>query len=215
MTLDFGLIQFASAWALADPDLAAEQLRALAERAMRRNIRIAFEAVPSGRWVRSYQQAWSIVERAAHPHLGLLVDGFNTFSHSGDLSGLRDLPGDRLFFVRVADAQRGSTDGSFAFGYRNLPAQGDLDVVGFLEQVLLTGYSGTISLARGNDVLRATPNRRTGWIPPGTAGGSSRPPMAPRSGLASRARFCRAGRCTMPASSAASSRETSLADLPK
>ena len=109
-----------------------------------------------------YQQAWSIVERAAHPHLGLLVDGFNTFSQSGDLSGLRDLPGDRIFFVRVADAQRGSTDEAFAFWYRNLPAQGDLDVVGFLEQVLLTGYSGTISLARGNDVLRATPNRRTG-----------------------------------------------------
>jgi 4-hydroxyphenylpyruvate dioxygenase len=152
----------ASAWALADPDLAAEQLRVLAERAMQRNLRIAFEAVPSGRWVRTYQQAWSIVERAAHPHLGLLVDGFNTFSQSGDLSSLRDLPGDRIFFVRVADAQRGSTDEAVALWYRTLPAQGELAVVGFLEQVLFTGYSGTISLARGNDVLRATPNRRTG-----------------------------------------------------
>ena len=46
--------------------------------------------------------------------------------------------------------------------HRNFPGQGDLDLVGFLEQVLFTGYAGTISLASFNDVLRGTPSRRTG-----------------------------------------------------
>ena len=53
-------------------------------------------------------------------------------------------------------------DEPFTAWHRNLPAEGDLDVVGFLEHVLFTGYSGTISLAGVNDVFRATPNRRTG-----------------------------------------------------
>jgi 4-hydroxyphenylpyruvate dioxygenase len=145
-----------------DPGLAAEQLHALAERAARRNIRLAFEAVPSGRWVQTYQQAWSIVHRVAHPHVGLLVDSFHTLSSGGDLAGLRDIPGNRIFFVRVADVQRVSTDEPRAAWYRTFPGQGDLDVVGFFEQVLLTGYAGTISLTGINDVFRATPNRRTG-----------------------------------------------------
>jgi 4-hydroxyphenylpyruvate dioxygenase len=46
--------------------------------------------------------------------------------------------------------------------HRNFPGQGDLDLVGFLEQVLFTGYAGTLSLAGFDDVLRATPSRRTG-----------------------------------------------------
>ena len=46
--------------------------------------------------------------------------------------------------------------------HRNFPGQGDLDLVGFLEQVLFTGYAGTLSLASFNDLLRATPSRRTG-----------------------------------------------------
>ena len=46
--------------------------------------------------------------------------------------------------------------------HRNFPGQGDLDLVGFLEQLLVTGYAGTLSLASFNEVQRATPSRRTG-----------------------------------------------------
>jgi 4-hydroxyphenylpyruvate dioxygenase len=147
---------------LGDPGRASEQLFALAERAARRNIRIAFEAVPSGRWVQRYRQAWSLVQRVAHPHLGLLLDSFQLLSNGDDLDGIREIPGNRIFFVRVGDAKRVSTGSPLGSWYRTFPTQGDLDVIGFLEQVLFTGYSGTISLIGINDVFRATANRRTG-----------------------------------------------------
>ena len=45
--------------------------------------------------------------------------------------------------------------------FRNFPGQGQFDVVGFFEQVLRSGYAGTLSLEIFNDVFRETPNRRT------------------------------------------------------
>ena len=45
--------------------------------------------------------------------------------------------------------------------FRNFPGQGQFDVTTFFEQVLRSGYSGTLSLEIFNDVFRETPNRRT------------------------------------------------------
>ena len=61
----------ASASAPTDDTRISAQLHELAERAARRNLRIAYEALAWGRHVKRYQHAWSIVERANHPHLGV------------------------------------------------------------------------------------------------------------------------------------------------
>ena len=45
--------------------------------------------------------------------------------------------------------------------FRNFPGQGQFDVTTFFEQVLRSGYRGTLSLEIFNDVFRETPNRRT------------------------------------------------------
>jgi 4-hydroxyphenylpyruvate dioxygenase len=45
--------------------------------------------------------------------------------------------------------------------HRAFPGQGELDVIGFFEQVLRAGYTGPLSLEIFNDVFRETPNRRT------------------------------------------------------
>jgi 4-hydroxyphenylpyruvate dioxygenase len=58
-----------SSQAIADADRSAGQLHALAERAAQRNMRIAYEALAWGRHVRTYGQAWNLVQRAAHPAL--------------------------------------------------------------------------------------------------------------------------------------------------
>ena len=105
---------------------------------------------------------WALVQRAKHPHLGLLLDSYQVLSTGEDLGEIRNNPGNRIFFVRVGDARRPGWDGVRGGFHRNFPGQGDLDLVGFLEQVLFTGYAGTLSLASFNDVLRATPSRRTG-----------------------------------------------------
>ncbi len=143
-------------------ELAAEQLHALAERAARRNLRIGFEALAWGRHVRLYGQAWDIVRRADHPHLGLILDSFHTLSLGDDPSGIAAIPGEKIFFLQMADAPLLAMDVlQWARHHRCFPGQGQLDTEGFLEQVLLAGYAGPLSLEIFNDVFRQTPNRRT------------------------------------------------------
>ena len=147
---------------IADEALMAEQLHALAERAAQRSIRIGYEALGWGRVVNRYGQAWSIVRRANHPHLGLILDSFHTLSLRDDPSGIASIPGDKIFFLQMADAPWLSLDvTNWARHYRNFPGQGQLAVVDFFEQALLAGYSGPLSLEIFNDVFRETPNRRT------------------------------------------------------
>ena len=147
---------------LGDTERSATQLHQLAERAARRNLRIGYEALAWGRWVNRYAQAWRIVERADHPHLGLILDSFHTLSLRDDPTGIRDIPGNRIFFVQMADAPLMAMDVlQWARHHRNFPGQGQFDLEHFFEQVLLSGYAGNLSLEIFNDVFRATPNRRT------------------------------------------------------
>ncbi|WP_028999745.1 bifunctional sugar phosphate isomerase/epimerase/4-hydroxyphenylpyruvate dioxygenase family protein [Azohydromonas australica] len=146
--------------ALPDPQLAAEQLHVLADRAARRNLRIGFEALAWGRHVNKWRQAWDIVQRADHPHLGLIVDSFHTASLKDSPQGIADV-GEKLFFVQMADAPLMGLDViDWARHHRNFPGQGQFDVVGFFEQCARAGYGGPLSLEIFNDVFRATPNRR-------------------------------------------------------
>ena len=131
---------------LPDVDRCAAQLRELAERAARRNLRIGFEALAWGRHVNRYRQAWEIVQRADHPHLGLILDSFHTLSLNDDPSGIASLPGDRIFFLQMADAPLLAMDVlQWARHYRCFPGQGQFDVDNFLEQVLRSGYAGPLS----------------------------------------------------------------------
>jgi 4-hydroxyphenylpyruvate dioxygenase len=148
--------------AAGDAGRATEQLQTLAERAARRNLRVAVEASPDGQALRGVGDVWALVQRASHPHLGLLLDSYQVLSTGGDLSEIRNNPGNRIFFVRIGDARRPGWNGVRGAFHRNFPGQGDLDLVGFLEQVLYTGYAGTLSLASFDDALRATPSRRIG-----------------------------------------------------
>ena len=151
-----------SALAVNDPALAAAQLHELAERAARRNLRVGFEALAWGRHTSLYGQAWDIVRRANHPHLGLILDSFHTLSLKDDPAGIADIPGDKIFFLQMADAPLLSMDVlQWARHHRSFPGQGDFDVVGFFTQVLRAGYTGPLSLEIFNDIFRETPNRRT------------------------------------------------------
>ncbi len=145
-----------------DAGRATEQLQTVAEKAARRNLRVAVEASPNGQALRAVRDMWALVQRARHPHLGLLLDSYQVLSTGEDLREIHDSPGNQIFFLRVGDGRRPGWNGVRGGFHRNFPGQGDLDVAGFLEQVLLTGYAGTLSLAGFDDVLRATPSRRTG-----------------------------------------------------
>jgi 4-hydroxyphenylpyruvate dioxygenase len=147
---------------LPDPERAAAQLYELAERAARRNLRIGFEALAWGRHVKLYGEAWAIVQRANHAHLGLILDSFHTLSLNDDPAGIAEIPGEEIFFLQMADAPRLGMDVlQWARHYRCFPGQGHFDVEHFLEQVLLSGYSGPLSLEIFNDLFREAPTRRT------------------------------------------------------
>jgi 4-hydroxyphenylpyruvate dioxygenase len=147
-----------------DPDTErmAAQLYELAERAKRRNLRIGYEALAWGRAVNLYSQAWSIVKRANHPHLGLILDSFHTLSLRDDPSGIAAIPGEKIFFMQLADAPLLAMDVlQWARHYRCFPGQGQFDLENFFEQVLLAGYIGPMSLEIFNDLFREAPARRT------------------------------------------------------
>ncbi len=142
--------------ALDDDARAAADLAEMAERAARRGLRVGYEALSWGRHVKLWRHAWRIVEQAAHPALGLIVDSFHTLAPGDDASGLAGLPGDRIFLVQLADAPRLAMDiVSWSRHFRVFPGQGEMDVGGFVRAVLASGYAGPLSLEVFNDDFRA------------------------------------------------------------
>jgi 4-hydroxyphenylpyruvate dioxygenase len=147
---------------LDDDDRIAEQLHTLATRAAERGLRVAYEALAWGRYVNTYQRSWDIVRRADHPALGLCVDSFHILSRGSDPAGIRDIPGDKLFFLQLADAPHMDMDIlQWSRHYRLFPGQGAWDLPAFLGHVLTAGYRGPLSLEVFNDVFRQSDPRRS------------------------------------------------------
>ncbi|HEX2019935.1 MAG TPA: TIM barrel protein, partial [Aurantimonas sp.] len=142
--------------ALGGIDRAADDLRALGERAASRGLRIGYEALGWGRHVSDHRDAWEIVRRADHPHVGLILDSFHTLARQIPLDTIRVIPKDKIFIVQFADAPLLQMDLlSWSRHYRCMPGQGDLAVADFMEAVCATGYDGPISLEVFNDEFRA------------------------------------------------------------
>jgi 4-hydroxyphenylpyruvate dioxygenase len=148
--------------AIDDDARAAAQLFALADRAAARGLRIGYEALAWGTRVNTYGRAWSLVKRAGHPHLGVILDSFHTLSLNDPVDGIAEIPGDRIFFVQLADAPRMKLDTlTWSRHYRCFPGQGELDVAAFTAAVVRAGYTGPLSLEVFNDEFRASPTRPT------------------------------------------------------
>jgi 4-hydroxyphenylpyruvate dioxygenase len=146
---------------LGDPELAADQLRALAERAARRNLRLGFEALAWGARTRHVAEAWKIVEMADHPHLGIVLDSFHMLALGDDPAWLSTIPGEKIAFVQLADAPRLTLDVlSWSRRFRCFPGQGDFDIAGFVQPILQAGYAGPLSLEVFNDEFRSGPTRQ-------------------------------------------------------
>ncbi|WP_444436347.1 3-dehydroshikimate dehydratase QuiC [Pseudomonas sp. A6] len=145
---------------LGERDILVDDLRELAERAGKRGLRIGYEALAWGRHVNTWQQVWDLVKAADHPALGVLLDSFHTLSIKGDPSGIADIPGEKIFFVQMADAPVLAMDVlEWSRHFRCFPGQGEFDLAGFLAPILRSGYKGPLSLEIFNDGFRAAPTR--------------------------------------------------------
>lgn len=142
--------------ALGGIDRMAADFHELGDLAAQFGIRVGYEALCWGRFVNDHRDAWEIVRRADHPNIGLILDSFHTLGRGLDPDSIRAIPGDRIFFVQLADAPAIPMDLLYwSRHFRNMPGEGDLDVTGFLRAVLATGYDGWLSLEIFNDQFRA------------------------------------------------------------
>jgi 4-hydroxyphenylpyruvate dioxygenase len=148
--------------AIDDDARAAADLAEMAARAAARGLRVGYEALAWGRHVNRWRHAWKIVRQADHPALGLILDSFHTLAVNDDPAGIAELPGEKVFFVQLADAPRLAMDAlSWSRHFRNFPGQGQLPVDDFLRLALACGYRGPVSLEIFNDEFRAAPARLT------------------------------------------------------
>lgn len=142
-------------------DRIADDLRALGERAARRNMRVAFEALAWGRHINDYRDAWEAVRRADHPAVGMVLDSFHILARGTDLAAIRSIPRERIFLVQMADAPRLDMDYlSCSRHFRNFPGQGDLPVDAFMDALAATGFDGLLSLEIFNDQFRGGSTRQ-------------------------------------------------------
>jgi 3-dehydroshikimate dehydratase len=140
----------------------ADQLRALGDLAEVYGVRVAFEALAWGRFVDDYRRSWRIVERADHPRIGLCLDSFHILSRGHDPAGIQHIPGEKIFYLQLADAPALSMDVlSWSRHHRLFPGEGAWDLAAFVGHVLCTGYSGPLSLEVFNDIFRQTDVART------------------------------------------------------
>ena len=142
-------------------DRAAADFHELGERAARRGVRVAYEALAWGRHVNDYRDAWEIVRRADHPAVGFVLDSFHVLVRGTDLRPIRSIPRDRIFLVQLADAPKLQMDYlSWSRHYRCFPGQGELPVGEFLDALVATGFDGLTSLEIFSDRFRAASSRR-------------------------------------------------------
>ncbi|GAA1211709.1 bifunctional sugar phosphate isomerase/epimerase/4-hydroxyphenylpyruvate dioxygenase family protein [Prauserella alba] len=155
----------ASADAVDDDEVLAEQLRTLGDRAAEHGMRVAYEALAWGRVVDTWEHSWEIVRRADHPALGLCLDSFHVLSRAQgggtSIDGIARIPAGKLFFLQLADAPHLNMDVlQWSRHHRLFPGQGSFDLSAFTGAVLATGYDGPLSLEVFNDVYRqAEPGR--------------------------------------------------------
>ncbi|HET6626928.1 MAG TPA: TIM barrel protein [Nocardioidaceae bacterium] len=145
-----------------DDEVSASQLRRLGEEAQTHGVRLAFEALAWGRYIDDYRRAWRVAELADHAAVGVCLDSFHILSRGHDPVAIESIPGDKIFFLQLADASPLAMDVlSWSRHHRLFPGEGNFDLAGFVSHALRAGYDGPLSLEVFNDTFRQTDVLRT------------------------------------------------------
>ena len=119
-------------------DRAADDFAALGESAAAKGIRVGYEALAWGRHISDHRDAWEVVRRADHAHIGIILDSFHTLGRGLDPQSIRAIPRDKIFFVQLADAPLIEMDLLYwSRHFRNMPGEGDLPVLDFMRAGVL------------------------------------------------------------------------------
>ena len=133
----------------------------LADRAGERGLRIAYEALAWGRHVSTWDAAWDAVRRADSPALGLCLDSFHVLSRDGDPAGLAAVPGEKIFFLQLADAPHMDMDVlQWSRHHRLFPGQGAFDLTGVHRGTCWPPVTPARCRSRSSTTCSARPTRR-------------------------------------------------------
>lgn len=111
--------------------------------AARSGTRITLEIVPfSG--IATLAAAQALVERAAEPNGGILIDIWHMARGKIPYDSIKDLPPHLITAIEIDDAMREPVPDIFedTICWRKLPGEGELDVPAFLRAIAATGYDG-------------------------------------------------------------------------
>ena len=141
--------------AIDDRERAVRDLAELADLARQQGMRIGYEALAWGRWVKDWTAAWDIVRAADRDNLGIVLDSFHICVRGNPIDPIAALPVEKIALVQVADAPALTMDPlSLSRHYRCYPGQGDYPIVDYLDAVTRAGYRGPLSLEIFNDQFR-------------------------------------------------------------
>ena len=141
-----------------DADRAAADLALLADMASERGLRVGYEALSTSHCVRTYWQAWQIIEKADRTNLGLVFGAVHSFAMEVDFAPLEDIDPARIFLVHLADAPTTKMDIELlSRHFRLFPGQGNLPVTDLYKLLRSMGYDGPVSMEIFNDQVRAMP----------------------------------------------------------
>ena len=92
----------------------------------------------------------------------MCLDSFHILSRGHDPAQIEQIPGEKIFFLQLADAPALTMDVlSWSRHHRLFPGEGAFDLPHFVGHALAAGYRGPISLEVFNDTFRQTDVLRT------------------------------------------------------
>jgi 4-hydroxyphenylpyruvate dioxygenase len=131
----------------ADHRRIADDLRLLGDLARTRGVRIAYEALSWGKWLRDYRDAWQVIKIADHPQVGMMLDSFHIYALGLPLDGIDAISADKVFLVEIADLPGTSLAPiEISRHYRLFPGEGIAPIDEFLRRVHGIGYKGCLSV---------------------------------------------------------------------
>ncbi len=119
------------------------ELKVLARQAADAGTKLALELMPFSNIV-TIDQGLELVEGAAAPNAGLMLDIWHMARGKVDFEQIRTMPTDTIFWVEIDDAQA-EVEGTLyndTVHNRELPGEGALDIQKFLRAVVAAGYQG-------------------------------------------------------------------------
>ncbi len=138
-------------------DGAAKALRANADRLAERGLLVALESFP---WsaITNTGIAIDLLRRADAPNAGLLIDVWHFYNGGGQPGQLVDLPTAGITAVQLNDGPLVHDDFQrHARAQRQLPGEGELDVVGLIQAAVRAGFTGPYCVESNTPELRNLP----------------------------------------------------------